>query len=142
MDAGDGSGHRRRFAMVGLGLTEVKTIGIGENFAIFLRRFRIRLISKFAKTRANFPFSLTGFCSFLSELLFCSFNCNLFPFFVKISANFGEIAEIRDLGVLGRRGSRVADESCPACPNTFFLGRLGSWAAGGRCPAQLGLPEK
>ncbi|PKI47573.1 hypothetical protein CRG98_032038 [Punica granatum] len=34
MDAGDGSGHRRRFAEVDMGLTGVKTVGIGENFGI------------------------------------------------------------------------------------------------------------
>ncbi|PKI41720.1 hypothetical protein CRG98_037876 [Punica granatum] len=39
MDAGDGSRHHRGFAVVDLGLTGVKTVGIGENFAIFRRRF-------------------------------------------------------------------------------------------------------
>ncbi|PKI59291.1 hypothetical protein CRG98_020311 [Punica granatum] len=103
MDAGDNSGHRRRFAVVDLGLTGVKTVGIGGNFVIFRRRFRIQPISKFPKTRANFPFSLTGLCSSPSESFFCSFNCNFFPFSVKISADFGEN---RDFG--GSRSAGIA----------------------------------
>ncbi|PKI32693.1 hypothetical protein CRG98_046917, partial [Punica granatum] len=39
MDAGDGSGHRRRFVEVDMGLTGVKTVGIGENFGVFRREF-------------------------------------------------------------------------------------------------------
>ncbi|PKI71083.1 hypothetical protein CRG98_008548 [Punica granatum] len=48
MDAGDGSGHRQRFAEVDLSLTGVKTVGIGENFGVF--RFR-PIWPKIAKIR-------------------------------------------------------------------------------------------
>ncbi|PKI50327.1 hypothetical protein CRG98_029281 [Punica granatum] len=93
MDAGDGSRHRRRFAVVYLGLTGAKTVGIEGKICGFLAKCSSSPISKFPETRANFPFFLAGSCSSSSELSISLFNCNLFPFSVKISADYGENRE-------------------------------------------------
>ncbi|PKI48998.1 hypothetical protein CRG98_030585 [Punica granatum] len=102
MDTGDGSGHRRRFNVVDLGLTRVKTVGIGGNFAIFRQRFLKSTDLQISKMRANFPFFLAGFCSPSPESTFCPFNFNFIPFSVKISADLAEIAKIAIWGFLGR----------------------------------------
>ncbi|PKI75079.1 hypothetical protein CRG98_004553 [Punica granatum] len=107
--AGDGSGHRRRFAEVDLGLTGVKTVRIGENFGVFRRGFPNSIDLPIRQIESQFlvSFFWVLFPSFRIVFLFHLIAISS-PFSLRFRPIWREIAEIRDIGDPGPAGSRAA----------------------------------